>query len=72
MAHRAWAQDPPTDRGEKKARTRLLPGKEHWWWETEEPGDGGVLDDPELRAFWAAAPNAPAARCLLLLRAARR
>ena len=31
-----------------------LVGKEHWWWDTEAPNDGGVNNDPTVRAFLAA------------------
>ena len=29
-----------------------LPGKEHWWWDTAAPNDGGVVNDPQLRRFY--------------------
>lgn len=29
-----------------------VPGKGHWWWDTELTMDGGVLDDAQLSAFW--------------------
>ena len=32
-----------------------LPGKEHWWWDTSEANDGGVTNDPDMRAAYAAA-----------------
>ena len=47
-----------------------LAGKEHWWWDTRETNDGGVMDDNQMRAFWkralaikhpATAPFTPAA-----------
>ncbi|XP_060070908.1 uncharacterized protein LOC132550832 [Ylistrum balloti] len=28
-----------------------LPGKEHWWWDTWETNDGGVVNDRQLREF---------------------
>lgn len=28
-------------------------GKEHWWWDTSSANDGGVLNDPRMRAFYA-------------------
>eukprot|EP00301_Raphidiophrys_heterophryoidea_P006222 c12528_g1_i1.p1 GENE.c12528_g1_i1~~c12528_g1_i1.p1 ORF type:complete len:916 (-),score=213.85 c12528_g1_i1:50-2758(-) len=30
---------------------RELAGKEHWWWDTVTPNDGGVLFDSEIRDF---------------------
>lgn len=27
-------------------------GKEHWWWDTLQPNDGGAVNDVELRAFY--------------------
>ena len=32
-----------------------LEGREHWWWETERPDDGGAMDDSQMRSFWARA-----------------
>lgn len=29
-------------------------GKEHWWWDTATPNDGGAVNDAALRAFFAA------------------
>jgi hypothetical protein len=29
-----------------------LPGKLHWWWDTDVANDGGVLNDPRMRAFY--------------------
>ena len=29
-----------------------LSGKEHWWWDTNEANDGGVMDDEQMRNFW--------------------
>lgn len=26
--------------------------KEHWWWDTHQANDGGVLNDPRMRAFY--------------------
>lgn len=26
--------------------------KEHWWWDTKRPNDGGVLNDRRMRAFY--------------------
>ena len=28
----------------------LVAGKEHWWWDTDAPNDGGVNNDPRMRA----------------------
>ena len=28
-------------------------GKEHWWWDTSASNDGGVINDPRMRAFYA-------------------
>ncbi|CAK9029884.1 Uncharacterized secreted protein ARB_06907 [Durusdinium trenchii] len=28
-----------------------IPDKEHWWWDTDEPNDGGAVNDPEIRHF---------------------
>lgn len=25
--------------------------KEHWWWDTYETNDGGVVNDPVIRSF---------------------
>ena len=30
-----------------------VPGKEHWWWDTKVSNDGGVLNDPAMRKFYA-------------------
>eukprot|EP01033_Poteriospumella_lacustris_P021542 gene21542-16013_t len=27
-------------------------GKQHWWWDTAQDNDGGVLNDPRMRAFY--------------------
>ena len=32
-------------------------GKEHWWWDTKETNDGGVMDDVQMRRFWKTALN---------------
>jgi hypothetical protein len=37
-----------------------LKGKEHWWWDTAAPNDGGAVFDGAVRAFLAAAPSQPA------------
>ena len=29
-----------------------VPGKEHWWWDTNSPNDGGVLFDTYMREFY--------------------
>ena len=29
-----------------------LPGKQHWWWDTNAPNDGGVMNDPAMRAYY--------------------
>lgn len=34
-------------------------GKEHWWWDTEQPNDGGSVNDAALRAFFDAALARP-------------
>ena len=26
-----------------------LPGKQHWWWDTDAENDGGVNNDPQVR-----------------------
>eukprot|EP00927_Polykrikos_kofoidii_P034514 TRINITY_DN29275_c0_g1_i1.p1 TRINITY_DN29275_c0_g1~~TRINITY_DN29275_c0_g1_i1.p1 ORF type:complete len:1064 (+),score=172.94 TRINITY_DN29275_c0_g1_i1:62-3193(+) len=31
-----------------------LSGKDHWWWDTEKSNDGGVVNDPQMRDFFAA------------------
>ena len=39
-----------------------IAGKDHWWWDTLEANDGGVLFDPPVRTFMQrhlAAPRAP-------------
>ena len=36
-------------------------GKGHWWWDTAAQMDGGALDDPQMRRFWARAVSASAA-----------
>jgi len=28
-----------------------LPGKNHWWWDTDATNDGGTMFDPEMRSF---------------------
>jgi hypothetical protein len=28
-----------------------VPGKEHWWWDTDQPNDGGVVFDAAVRKF---------------------
>ena len=33
-------------------RLSVLPGKEHWWWDTDSENDGGAVFDPELRSFF--------------------
>jgi hypothetical protein len=30
-----------------------LPDKQHWWWDTDTANDGGVLNDPAVRDFYA-------------------
>lgn len=30
-----------------------IPAKEHWWWDTVKPNDGGVLNDLKMRKFFA-------------------
>ncbi|KAJ1420687.1 hypothetical protein B484DRAFT_399786 [Ochromonadaceae sp. CCMP2298] len=45
-----------------------LPGKQHWWWDTASANDGGVVNDPRMRAFYASC----AARAGRQLRARRR
>ena len=30
-----------------------LPGKPHWWWDTNTESDGGVMHDDQMRAFYA-------------------
>jgi pimeloyl-ACP methyl ester carboxylesterase len=35
-----------------------LPEKEHWWWDTATPNDGGAVNDPAIRKFFAAACTA--------------
>eukprot|EP01062_Namystynia_karyoxenos_P032040 TRINITY_DN23691_c0_g1_i1.p1 TRINITY_DN23691_c0_g1~~TRINITY_DN23691_c0_g1_i1.p1 ORF type:complete len:905 (+),score=243.45 TRINITY_DN23691_c0_g1_i1:70-2715(+) len=42
-------------------RFRELKGKEHWWWDTEETNDGGVMNDKQMRKFWGRALQGPAA-----------
>jgi hypothetical protein len=27
-------------------------GKQHWWWDTQQDNDGGVLNDPKMRLFY--------------------
>lgn len=27
-------------------------GKQHWWWDTNQPNDGGVVNDPTIRQFY--------------------
>lgn len=29
-----------------------VPGKEHWWWDTKVPNDGGVVNDEQMRHFF--------------------
>ncbi|CAD7943000.1 unnamed protein product [Amoebophrya sp. A120] len=29
-----------------------VPDKEHWWWDTNRPNDGGVLNDPRMRQWY--------------------
>ena len=29
-----------------------LPGKEHWWWDSHTANDGGVTNDPAMRAMF--------------------
>jgi len=31
-----------------------VPAKEHWWWDTREPNDGGVVNDASMRSFYEA------------------
>lgn len=31
-----------------------VPTKPHWWWDTDEPNDGGALNDARMRAFYRA------------------
>eukprot|EP00041_Stephanoeca_diplocostata_P021451 m.500089 g.500089 ORF g.500089 m.500089 type:complete len:980 (-) comp21830_c0_seq2:232-3171(-) len=35
-------------------------GKEHWWWDTVAPNDGGAVNDAALRTFFHACATAPA------------
>lgn len=37
--------------GAKDVTLTELPGKEHWWWDTAKPNDGGAVNDPEIRNF---------------------
>ncbi|CAE8691920.1 unnamed protein product [Polarella glacialis] len=51
----------PTYHGRRMARAALeagaalsyveLPGKEHWWWDSRRPNDGGAMHDAEMRNF---------------------
>lgn len=29
-----------------------LPDKQHWWWDTYEENDGGVVNDGKMRKFF--------------------
>jgi len=40
------------------AKLTELAGKQHWWWDTARPNDGGALNDGEMRQFFAAARGA--------------
>ena len=33
-------------------RFQEVPGKDHWWWDTDEPNDGGCVNDPTMRSFY--------------------
>ena len=39
-----------------------LKGKEHWWWDTARPNDGGAVNDEEMRAFFARTLGPPGSR----------
>ena len=67
--HAFWARravrllanaDPPSQQAGDASASKLpisrlseLPGKEHWWWDTSRPNDGGALNDEEMRSFFA-------------------
>ncbi|KAK3251372.1 hypothetical protein CYMTET_39286 [Cymbomonas tetramitiformis] len=36
-----------------------VPEKEHWWWDSQESNDGGVVNDAQLRDFFARHMQAP-------------
>ena len=48
--------------GYANAQLTELPGKEHWWWDTHRPNDGGAMNDDEMRRFfnttWRGPPGA--------------
>ena len=59
-AHAAVSGTPPcvADRssggdGECAVTLEEVGGKEHWWWDTVSPNDGGVVNDAVMRAFYA-------------------
>lgn len=40
------------DREGASVTVEELKGKEHWWWDTNEENDGGVLNDKTMREFY--------------------
>eukprot|EP00435_Cladocopium_sp_Y103_P065636 s1517_g27.t1 len=36
---------------EKEEEKDVTFDKEHWWWDTTKPNDGGAVNDPEIRNF---------------------
>ena len=43
------------------ARFDEIPGKEHWWWDSDTDNDGGAVNDGPIRDFFAAAAGSPPA-----------
>ena len=47
------------------SRLSELKGKEHWWWDTLAPNDGGAVNDEEMRGFFASVLGPPHTRPVL-------
>lgn len=37
----------------EEAKLTEVAGQEHWWWDTQTSNDGGAVNDPEMRGFYA-------------------
>ena len=56
------AEEMGQGRGSATSRLSELRGKEHWWWDTMRPNDGGAVNDEEMRSFFESVLGAPRTR----------